>query len=73
MQDIKIEEVNTPKWECAAFESTEFYELYGFLFFLGILLGIVFVFVAVLIIYYKQISRGTKTSPDLILCKGRYE
>lgn len=58
MQDIKIEEVNTPKWECAAFESTEFYELYGSLFFLGILLGIVFVFAAVLIIYYKQISEG---------------
>ncbi len=59
MQDIKIEEVNTPKWECAAFESTEFYELYGsFILPLGILLGIVFVFVAVLIIYYKQISEG---------------
>lgn len=58
MQDIKIEEVNTSKWECAAFESAEFYELYGSLFFLGILLGIVFVFAAVLIIYYKQISEG---------------
>ena len=32
--------------------------LYGGLFFLGILLGIVFIFAAVLIMYYKQISEG---------------
>lgn len=44
--------------DCSAIEKTEFYELYGSLFFLGILLGIVFVFAAVLIIYYKQISEG---------------
>lgn len=36
----------------------EFYGLYGGLFFLGILLGIVFLFAAVLMIYYKQISEG---------------
>lgn len=36
----------------------EFYSLYGSLFFLGILLSIIFVFAAVLIIYYKQISEG---------------
>ncbi|MCD8355055.1 MAG: FtsX-like permease family protein [Clostridia bacterium] len=36
----------------------QFYSLYGILFFLGILLSIVFVFAAVLIIYYKQISEG---------------
>ncbi len=35
-----------------------FYGMYGGLFFLGILLGIVFVFAAVLIMYYKQISEG---------------
>lgn len=35
-----------------------FYGLYGGLLFLGILLGIVFLFAAVLIIYYKQISEG---------------
>lgn len=34
------------------------YSLYGGLFFLGILLGIVFIFAAVLIMYYKQISEG---------------
>ena len=36
----------------------EFFGLYGGLFFIGILLSIVFVFAAVLIIYYKQISEG---------------
>ena len=36
--------------------SAEFYGTYGSLFFIGILLSIVFVFAAVLIIYYKQIS-----------------
>ena len=35
-----------------------FYELYGSLFFLGIMLSIVFLLAAVLIIYYKQISEG---------------
>lgn len=39
-------------------ERTGFYGLYGGLFFLGILLGVVFIFAAVLIIYYKQISEG---------------
>lgn len=39
-------------------ERSGVYDLYGSLFFLGILLGIVFVFAAVLIIYYKQISEG---------------
>lgn len=44
--------------EGAARERANFYGLYGGLFFLGILLGIVFVFAAVLIMYYKQISEG---------------
>lgn len=35
-----------------------FYDLFGSLFFLGIMLSIVFLFAAVLIIYYKQISEG---------------
>ena len=39
-------------------ERSNFYGIYGGLFFLGILLGIVFLFAAVLIIYYKQISEG---------------
>ncbi len=44
--------------ESVAKERAGFYGLYGGLFFLGILLGIVFIFAAVLIIYYKQISEG---------------
>lgn len=44
--------------ECRARESVDFYVTYGGLFFLGIMLSIVFVFAAVLIIYYKQISEG---------------
>lgn len=35
-----------------------FYEMYGSLLFLGIMLSIVFIFAAVLIIYYKQIAEG---------------
>lgn len=35
-----------------------FFEFYGGLFFIGILLGLVFLFAAVLIIYYKQVSEG---------------
>ena len=41
-----------------AAERNDFYGLYGGLFFLGVLLGIVFLFAAVLIMYYKQISEG---------------
>lgn len=44
--------------ECREYNSAEFYGLYGGLFFIGILLSIVFLFAAVLIIYYKQISEG---------------
>lgn len=44
--------------ESIAEQREGFYGMYGSLFFLGILLGIVFVFATVLIIYYKQISEG---------------
>lgn len=44
--------------EGVASERADFYGVYAGLFFLGILLGIVFIFAAVLIIYYKQISEG---------------
>lgn len=43
-----------------------FYEMYGSLFFLGIMLSIVFLMAAVMIIYYKQISEGYEDS-------GRFE
>lgn len=41
-----------------AAQRASFYDLYGSLFFLGIMLSIVFLLAAVLIIYYKQISEG---------------
>ncbi len=45
-------------FESVAEERLGFYSLYGGLFFLGVLLGIVFLFAAVLIMYYKQICEG---------------
>ena len=44
--------------DSVARERSGFYALYGGLFFLGILLGIVFIIAAVLIMYYKQVSEG---------------
>ena len=44
--------------ECRGSERAGFYGLNGGLFFLGLLLGIVFLFGTVLIMYYKQISEG---------------
>ncbi len=47
---IQMQSVARDRWD--------FLSLYGGLFFLGILLGIVFLFAAMLIVYYKQISEG---------------
>lgn len=44
--------------ESKANDKAEFYGLYSGLFFLGLILGTVFIFAAVLIMYYKQISEG---------------
>lgn len=44
--------------ESAAQNRTNFYGLFGGLFFLGALLGFVFILGAVLIMYYKQITEG---------------
>lgn len=52
------EEVFSTLLEGIAKERIGFYGLYGGLFFLGVLLGIVFLFAAVLIMYYKQVSEG---------------
>ena len=43
---------------CKADEIADFFTTYGGLFFIGIILSIVFIFAAVMIIYYKQISEG---------------
>lgn len=44
--------------ESVAAQRAGFYALYGGLFFLGVLLGIVFLVGAVLIMYYKQVTEG---------------
>jgi putative ABC transport system permease protein len=44
--------------ESKANDKSDFYALYGGLFFLGIIFGTVFICAAVLIMYYKQISEG---------------
>lgn len=43
---------------CPAEKRADFYEVYGSLFFVGIILSAVFLGAAALIIYYKQISEG---------------
>lgn len=60
LQQSKVLEDDGSSISCegVAIERSGFYGLYGGLFFLGILLGVVFLFAAVLIIYYKQISEG---------------
>lgn len=52
------DEIYSYSYEAAAPQRADFYGTYGGLFFIGIMLSIVFVFAAVLIIYYKQISEG---------------
>ena len=44
--------------ECLEANRDDFYSTFGTLFYMGILLSVVFIFAAVLIIYYKQISEG---------------
>lgn len=43
---------------CRAAQRSDFYALYGGLFILGVLLGIVFLGATVLIMYYKQVTEG---------------
>lgn len=52
--------------ESVAVNRYRFYQLYGGLFFLGIMLGLVFVLATTLIMYYKQISEGYED-------QGRFE
>ncbi len=61
LRDISIgmgDERITFQCDCVADNKDSFYQTFGGLFFIGIMLSIVFVFAAVLIIYYKQISEG---------------
>lgn len=60
LTDMRVDsdEVLVSEVESSAQNRMDFYALYGGLFGLGIILSIVFIFAAVLIIYYKQISEG---------------
>ena len=57
---FQAEEGGSPRVivESVAAQRAGFYALYGGLFFLGVLLGIVFLVGAVLIMYYKQVTEG---------------
>lgn len=60
LRSMSLEQKQMPGVSCegVASERAGFYGLYGGLFFLGILLGVVFLLAAVLIMYYKQVSEG---------------
>lgn len=53
----KLKETNT-RCECRQKVRSDFYVLYGGLLFVGIFLGVLFLIITVLIIYYKQITEG---------------
>ena len=62
-QTVIDEQENTAKWfqmsyKTRAANRSDFFSMYGSLFFLGIILSIVFIAAAALIIYYKQLSEG---------------
>ena len=62
-QTVIDEQRETAVWfnmsyKTRAANRTDFFSMYGSLFFLGIVLSIVFVAAAALIIYYKQLSEG---------------
>lgn len=56
--DVNATGAQSYMWNLKYEQRSEVYGLYGSLLFLGILLGMVFIFATVLIIYYKQISEG---------------
>ncbi len=55
---------------CAANERRDVVPIYGGLFFLGIILGGVFILAAVLIMYYKQISEGYEDTKRFAILRG---
>ena len=60
LQGIRRQDPEFPQVsiECVGAERMDFYSMYAGLFFLGVLLGIVFLLGMVLIMYYKQVSEG---------------
>ena len=62
-QTVLDEQEDTAKWSHMSYKTraanrSDFFSMYGSLFFLGIILSIVFISAAALIIYYKQLSEG---------------
>ncbi len=57
-ESINDSEGYSIRTECRAVERQDYFDLFGGLFFLGVMLSIVFCFASVLIIYYKQVSEG---------------
>lgn len=55
---LENSEFPTVRNEVVAESRDNYYALYGGMFFLGVLLGLVFILAAVLMIYYKQVSEG---------------
>ena len=56
--DMEKYGIQSSNYDSRELHRGDFYTIYGGLFYLGIMLSIVFIFAAVLIIYYKQISEG---------------
>ena len=55
--------------DCVAENRADFYGLYGGIFFLGALLGLVFILGTVLIVYYKQITEGYEDQARFTILK----
>ena len=55
------------RYESYAFNKEDFYGSYGGLLVLGVLLGIAFVFAAILIMYYKQVTEGYEDQAGFIV------
>ena len=57
-EDESLQHLSAFYFESRVINRDDFYGTFGGLFFLGLMLSVVFLFAAVLIIYYKQISEG---------------
>lgn len=61
------EGIDYVRCESYAFNKESFYGTFGGLLVLGILLGIVFVFAAILIMYYKQVTEGYEDQSGFVV------
>ena len=61
------EGINYVRCESYAFNKESFYGAFGGLLVLGILLGIVFAFAAILIMYYKQVTEGYEDQSGFVV------